>query len=87
MSSPLLIVLLLLAAAIACFVRGKPRMDVVALLVILAFPLTGILTPAEALAGFSDPNVILIAALFVRAGAHRRSLSPRQLAGRCRARQ
>jgi len=65
MDKPLLIVLLLLAAAIICFVRGKPRMDAVALCVILAFPLLGILTPTEALAGFSDPNVILIAALFV----------------------
>jgi len=65
MQTPLVLVLLLLAATIALLVRGRPRMDVVALLVIVAFPLSGILTPAEALAGFSDPNVILIAALFV----------------------
>jgi len=65
MPSPLILVLLLLAVTIALLVRGKPRMDVVALLVLVAFPLSGILTPAEALAGFSDPNVILIAALFV----------------------
>jgi len=65
MQTPLILVLLLLAATIALLVRGRPRMDVVALLVVVAFPLSGILTPAEALAGFSDPNVILIAALFV----------------------
>uniref|UniRef100_A0A1I8AMW4 SLC13 family permease n=1 Tax=Steinernema glaseri TaxID=37863 RepID=A0A1I8AMW4_9BILA len=40
-------------------------MDVVALLVIVALPLLGILSVQEALAGFSDPNVVLIAALFV----------------------
>jgi len=65
MQAPLLVVLLLLAATIALLVRGKPRMDAVALLVLVTFGLSGILTPAEALAGFSDPNVILIAALFV----------------------
>ncbi len=61
----LLIVLLLLGAAIAMFVANRPRMDVVALVMMLALPLTGIITLPEALAGFSDPNVILIAALFV----------------------
>ena len=40
-------------------------MDVVALLVILALPLSGILTLEETLSGFSDPSVLLIAALFV----------------------
>jgi len=65
MQTPLILVLLLLAVTIALLVRGKPRMEVVALLVVVAFGLSGILTPDEALAGFSDPNVILIAALFV----------------------
>ncbi len=37
----------------------------VALLVIVILPLSGILKLSEALAGFSDPNVILIAAMFV----------------------
>ena len=32
---------------------------------IVALPLTGVITMEEALAGFSDPNVVLIAALFV----------------------
>ncbi|MGL9733667.1 MAG: SLC13 family permease [Symbiopectobacterium sp.] len=36
-----------------------------ALLVILAFVLSGILTLSDALVCFSDPNVILIVALFV----------------------
>ena len=58
-------VLSLLAAAIVLFVSGKLRMDVVALLVITAFVLSGTLSLQEATQGFSDPNVILIAALFV----------------------
>ena len=65
MSGDLIIVLLCLAAAIAMFATNRPRMDAVALLVITLLPFTGVLTAAEALAGFSDPNVVLIAALFV----------------------
>ncbi len=55
----------MLAACVGMFVINKPRMDVVALLVIVVLPLTGIVTVPEALAGFSDANILLIAALFV----------------------
>jgi di/tricarboxylate transporter len=47
------------------FVINRPRMDVVALIMIVALPLTGVITMNEAIAGFSDPNVVLIAVLFV----------------------
>ncbi|WP_327440381.1 SLC13 family permease [Pseudomonas donghuensis] len=65
MNHELLWVLGLLFTAVALFIANRPRMDVVALLVIVALPLLGILSVQEALAGFSDPNVVLIAALFV----------------------
>ncbi|MDH4570847.1 SLC13 family permease [Pseudomonas sp. BN414] len=65
MNFDLLMVLGLLVVAITLFVINKPRMDVVALLVIVALPLTGILDISHTLAGFSDPSVVLIAALFV----------------------
>ncbi|WP_199737284.1 SLC13 family permease [Erwinia psidii] len=58
-------VISLLSFVIVLFISGKLRMDVVALLVIIVFVLSGTLTLQEATAGFSDPNVILIAALFV----------------------
>jgi len=58
-------VLSLLAIAIVLFATGKMRMDAVALLMIIAFVLSGTLTLGEAFSGFSDPNVILIAALFI----------------------
>ncbi|MGK0721409.1 hypothetical protein ACSHWH_03990 [Leucobacter sp. W1478] len=67
MNTDLVFVFVLLVAAVAMFAIGKPRMDVVALLMIVALPLTGILTVTETLAGFADPNVVLIAALFVGA--------------------
>jgi len=58
-------VLTLLALCIAAFITNRPRMDAVALLAILALVLSGILDVGEALAGFSEPSVILIAAFFV----------------------
>jgi di/tricarboxylate transporter len=58
-------VLALLGAAIAMFAINKPRLDAVALIMLTALPLTGTVTMSEALAGFSDPNIVLIAALFV----------------------
>ena len=65
MSASLGIVLALLAAAIVMFAINKPRLDAVALIMLVALPFTGVLTVNEALYGFSDPNIILIAALFV----------------------
>ena len=65
MNLDLALVLLMLAAAILMFVINRPRMDAVALLVMVAMPFTGIITMNEALAGFSDPSIVLIAALFV----------------------
>jgi di/tricarboxylate transporter len=65
LNSELVWVLSLLAIAVVMFATGKVRMDAVALLVIIAFVLSGTLTLSEAFSGFSDPNVILIAALFI----------------------
>ncbi|MCW5729743.1 MAG: SLC13 family permease [Alphaproteobacteria bacterium] len=65
MTSELAIVLGLLGLTIAMFAANRPRMDVVALIMMTALPLTGVISLPEALSGFSDPNIILIAALFV----------------------
>ena len=56
---------LILAITIALFIYGKPRADIVALLSMLALFLTGTITTGQALAGFADSAVILIAVLFV----------------------
>jgi len=55
----------LLGAAVIAFATDRIRLDIVALLVVLALLLSGILSAREALAGFGDSVVILIAALFV----------------------
>ncbi|HDL2148593.1 TPA: SLC13 family permease [Mannheimia haemolytica] len=58
-------VMALLVFAIWQFIQNKLRMDVVALIVMLFFSLTNILSVKEVLAGLSDPNVVLIALLFI----------------------
>ncbi|QIW15789.1 citrate transporter [Pasteurellaceae bacterium RH1A] len=65
LQEPLFWVLALLVFAIWQFIRNKLRMDVVALLVMAFFSLSGILTVQEVFAGLSDPNVVLIALLFI----------------------
>lgn len=65
MTPQLATVLGLLCSAILMFAMNKPRMDVVALIMLVALPFTGVVTMSETLAGFSDPNIVLIAALFV----------------------
>src|SRR5262245_66476989 len=65
MNNQLPLVLLLLAAAIAMFAINRPRMDAVALIMLTVLPLTGVITIGEALAGFSDPTIVLLGALFV----------------------
>lgn len=65
MSADTLWVFALLAACVACFIANRPRMDVVALTAMVALVVSGTLSVDEALAGFSEPSVILIAAFFV----------------------
>ncbi|WP_198376458.1 SLC13 family permease [Neoroseomonas rubea] len=65
MTNDLILVLALLGAAIAMFIANRPRMDVVGMLMIVLLPLTGVITINEALAGFADPVVVLLAALFI----------------------
>ncbi len=69
MISDAALVYVILSITILLFVSDKLRLDLVALLALLALSLTGILTLSESLAGFSDPLVVMIAGLFVVAGA------------------
>lgn len=62
---PLFWVFILLIFAIWQFIQNKLRMDIIALIVIICFSLSGILTVQEVFAGLSDPNVVLIALLFI----------------------
>ena len=61
-------IIVLLVAAVF-FAMGKVRSDLVALCALLALMMFGILSPAEALSGFSNPVVIMRVGLFVVGGA------------------
>ena len=56
---------IILVITILLFMTNRLRGDLVAVMALLAFVVFGILTPVEALAGFSNSVVIMIAALFV----------------------
>ena len=60
---------IILLLSIFFFVNGKVRSDVVALCALIALLLSGILTPTEALSGFSNSVVIMMIGLFVVGGA------------------
>ena len=63
------ITLIILIITVAMFIWGRVRADIVALTALAALLVLGILTPAEALAGFSSPIVIMMIGLFVVGGA------------------
>ena len=65
MHADLLMVVALLAACVVMFTINRPRTDVVGLFVVACLPLTGVVSFRDAIAGFSDPNIMLIALLFV----------------------
>lgn len=65
MTGEMLFVLAVVALAGLLMVSGKVRLDIVALLVVLAFVLGGTLTVPDALAGFGDPVVVMVAGLLV----------------------
>ena len=65
----MLVTIIILIIASAFFVSGKVRSDIVALCSLIALMVTGVLTPEEALSGFSNNVVIMMIGLFVVGGA------------------
>ncbi len=58
-------VLTILGVATLLFASGRVRLDITALLVVVALILTQVLSVREALSGFGDPIIVLIGGLFV----------------------
>jgi di/tricarboxylate transporter len=54
--------------AVALFVSERLPMEAVALLVLVGLAISGLLTPAEALSGFSNPAVVTVWAVFILSG-------------------
>lgn len=65
MSFDILLVLAVLAGAVGVLATRRVRMDLVALIVLVAVALLGLVTPERAIAGFASPAVIAVAGMFV----------------------
>lgn len=73
MTPDLWITLVVLVGAVVLFVSEKLPVDVVALLILGSLLVSGIVTPGEALSGFSSPATITVAAMFVLSAGLQRS--------------
>ena len=65
MSIELILLAIILVLAIVLFATGLIRMDLTALFVLVALTVTGLVTPAQALSGFSNSAVIIVWAMFI----------------------
>ena len=65
MTFDIALVLIILGGALVLFVTEKVRMDVTALIVLGALAVTGLVTPQDAVAGFSNGAVIAVWAMFI----------------------
>ena len=65
----MLVTLVILVLSAAFFVSGKVRSDIVALCALIGLLVFQVLTPEEALSGFSNSVVIMMVGLFVVGGA------------------
>ncbi|WP_330970081.1 SLC13 family permease, partial [Lysobacter sp. A3-1-A15] len=63
----------MLAGAVYLFVTEKLRVDVVAVLVLASLLVLGLVSPTEALSGFSSQATITVAAMFVLSAGLQRS--------------
>ena len=68
MNTDMIFTLLILAAAAALFMSGKVRSDLVAVCSLILLVTLGILSPGEALSGFSNSVVIMMIGLFIVGG-------------------
>src|SRR5690349_17160399 len=65
LSNQEIILLVIVGAALALIVTNRIRPDVAAILVLLSLSLTGLVTPQEAVSGFSRTAVITLIGLFI----------------------
>ncbi|HUM70920.1 MAG TPA: SLC13 family permease, partial [Chloroflexota bacterium] len=68
MTPQIALTLAILLLATILFITERLRMDVIALLVLGSLALTGLVTPAEAISGFSSPAVVTVWAMFIISG-------------------
>ncbi len=66
-------VLIVVGGALLLLISDRIRVDVIALMVLGTLAMIGLVTPTEALSGFSSPAVITVWAVFIMSGALARS--------------
>ena len=71
-----LLVLGILVIALVAFATERVRIDLVALAVMVALMVLGIVTPVEGLSGFANPATVTIAAMFVLSAGLQRTEVP-----------
>ncbi len=78
MALEVIILLAIITAAFVLFIGGWLSVEVVGLLVLSALAMTGLVSPQEALAGFSSPAVVTVWAMFIlSAGLTRTGIAQR----------
>jgi len=60
MTREILIVLSILVGAVVLFISNRVRIDLIGLLVLGSLAVSGVITPSDSLAGFSNPAVITV---------------------------
>ncbi|MBQ8270029.1 MAG: SLC13 family permease [Bacteroidaceae bacterium] len=65
----MIVTILVLFLSVALFISGRVRSDIVALSALATLLVSGVLTPEEALSGFSSNVIIMMVGLFVVGGA------------------
>ncbi len=68
MTPDIILVFIILGAAILLFITNRIRVDLVGLLILGSLAITGLVTPTEALSGFSNPAVITVWAVLILSG-------------------
>ncbi len=68
MTTAIFLTLAILLAAAILFISDRLRVDLIALLVLISLTITQLVTPAEALSGFSNPAVVTVWAVFIISG-------------------
>ena len=61
----IIITVVILVITVALFIRGRLRIDLIAICALVALLITGVLTPQQALSGFANQATATIAAMFV----------------------
>ena len=68
MNPEIILVLVILGIAILLFITNRIRVDLVGLMVLGAVALSGLVSPSQALSGFSNPAVVTVWAVLILSG-------------------